>query len=52
MDKMKKQSARTAQMDVELGEDWVGDHARAAEAVATRVKTSAQRYGFCEGDDR
>ena len=32
-------------MDVEFGQDFVGEHKRAADAVQTRVKSSAQRYG-------
>ena len=37
-------------MDVEFGSDFVGDAKRAAQAVETRVKSNAQRYGFCQED--
>lgn len=37
-------------MDVELGEDWTGDHARVVEKVETRVKANAMKYGFIETD--
>lgn len=37
-------------MDVEFGAEFVGDEKRAAHAVETRVKSNAQRYGFCQED--
>ncbi len=54
-DKKKKQhkaktgmttSPQNMLMDVEFGTDFVGEHKRAAEAVQTRVKSNAQRYGM------
>lgn len=37
-------------MDVEFGSEFVGDAKRAAHAVETRVKSHAERYGFCQED--
>lgn len=39
-----------AHMDVEFGSEFVGDAKRAAQAVETRVKNNALRYGFCPED--
>ena len=37
-------------MEVEFGSEFVGDAKRAAQAVETRVKNNALRYGFGQED--
>lgn len=37
-------------MEVEFGSEFIGDKKRAANAVETRVKSNAGRYGFCQED--
>ena len=39
-------SKLTTRMEVEFGSEFVGDAKRAAQAVETRVKNNALRYGF------
>lgn len=44
------QHAVDTKMDVEFGAEFLGDAKRAAHVVETRVKSNAQRYGFCQED--
>ena len=49
--KKAKAPTKNMKMDVEFGQELSGEHKRAADAVETRVKSSAQRYGMnCDMD--